>query len=76
MYSCIDSKADQSDKVKIEDVQNEIKSVVTWNKRRLVTFNASETKLISINNLREPSLSSISMADADPRRVTHCALSG
>lgn len=66
VYSRLDIKSDHFDKVKLAaDVQNYIQSVVKWGKGRHVNLNASKTKPIYINNLRDSFLLLINTADGN-----------
>lgn len=66
IYSFISDKSDNSDKVKlVTSLENEVKSVFNRDKAFLVNFNASEAKLLSFNDHREPSLPSVIRADAN-----------
>lgn len=59
-------KNDQLDKVKMAtDVQNYHQAVVNRAKRWLINFNASKTIILTINHLRDASLLSVNMADAN-----------
>ena len=44
-----------------EDPEYDLRSVTEWGERWLVSFNASKTKLLSINKYKNPNLPPISM---------------
>lgn len=69
------AKNDQLDEVKMAtDVQNYLQAVVNRAKRWLINFNASKT-ILTINHLRDASLLSVNMADANlQKRHTLCLL--
>lgn len=65
IYTCLNNKSDQFDKVmQAADLINNTPSVVKWAKEWLVNFNATNSKLLSVNHLRDLFLPSTSMADA------------
>ncbi|CAE1157727.1 unnamed protein product [Acanthosepion pharaonis] len=65
IYSCLKNKSSLADKTHLAvRLEKDLQSIVNWGKIWLVNFNASKTKLLSINHHREPSLPSIIMSDA------------
>ena len=62
LYSCLGKSAELFDKVEMAaDLEYDLRSVVEWGKKWLVTFSSTKTKLLSINNFREPFLPPVSM---------------
>ena len=45
-----------------ETLEDDLKSVVEWGQKWMVTFNAAKTKRVSFNNYKNPSLPPIAMA--------------
>lgn len=69
IYFCLASKSDNFNNVKMAAViKTDDQSVDNRSKLCLVNFNASRTKFLAINYLRDSSLLSISMVDADIRK--------
>lgn len=68
-YSCFNSKSNRFDKVELAaDLKknNDLQTFIQCGKKQLVNFNALKPKLLSFNQLREPFLTSIILADAKP----------
>lgn len=54
IYSCLNSMSDVFDTVKLADaLENDLHSVVIWDKKWLVNFSASKMEIISFNHLRK-----------------------
>ncbi len=65
IYSCLKNKSSVADKTNLAvRLEMDLQSVVNWGKNWLVNFNASKTKLLSINHHRDPSLPPIRMSDS------------
>lgn len=61
IYSCI-PKSDMFGKVEMAgEIELDLQSIVEWGVKWLVTFNSTKTKLLSVNNFRDPFLPSICM---------------
>ena len=62
IYSSLDKTKSIFDKVELAaDLEVDLRSVVEWGNRWLVSFNAAKTKLLSINCFRDPFLPSVMM---------------
>ena len=63
--SSLDKTKDLFDKVELAaDLEDNLRIAVEWRQKWLVTFNASKTKLLSINLFREPILPSVFMNES------------
>ena len=58
------------------DLEDHLHTVVEWGKKWLVSFNASNTKLLSINRFRTPFLPSLLMNDSELTESTQIRLLG
>ena len=68
---------DVSDKVEMAaDLEDDLCTVVELDKKWLVSFNASKTKLLSINRFRAPFLPSVLMNDNELTESTQIRLLG
>ena len=66
IYSCLGKTNDLFDKIEsAAELEVDLRTVVEWGKEWLVTFNASKTKLLSINRFKNPYLPSVMMNDAE-----------
>ena len=70
LYSSLDKTKDLFDKVKLAvklavELEDDFRTVVEWGQKWLVTFNASKTKLYSINRFREAVLRLFLRMEAD-----------
>ena len=65
IYSCI-PKSDMFSQVEMAgEIELDLKSFVEWDKKWMVTFNSTKTKLLSVNHAKNPFLPSISMNGTD-----------
>ena len=77
LYSSLDKTKDLFDKVEMAaELEDDLRTVVEWGQKWLVTFNASKTKLLSINRFREPVLPSVLMNGSTLTESSHIRLLG
>ena len=66
VYSCLGKTNDVFDKVEMAaELEVDLRTVVEWGDKWLVTFNAYKTKLLSMNRFKDPFLPSIVMNGAE-----------
>ena len=77
LYSSLGKTNDVSDKVEMAaDLDDDLRTVVEWGEKWLLSFNASKTKLLSINRFRTPFLPSVLMNDSELTESTQIRLLG
>ena len=77
VYSCLGKTNDVFDKVGMAaELGVDLHTVVEWGDKWLVTFNASKTKLLSMNRFKDPFLPSIVMNGAQLPENMHFRLLG
>ena len=77
VYSCLGKTNDVFDKVEMAaKLEVDLCTVVEWGDKWLVTFNASKTKLLSMNRFKDPFLPSIVMNGAELPENKHFRLLG
>ena len=76
VYSSI-TGSDQFEKVEMAaELEYDLRGIVEWGNRWLVTFNATKTKLLSFNHHRDPSLVPVKMNDIELPKSTSFRLLG
>ena len=76
VYSSI-TGSDQFEKVEMAaELEYDLRGIVEWGNRWLVTFNATKTKLLSFNHHRDPSLVPVKMNDIELPENTSFRLLG
>ena len=66
VYSCLGKTNDVFDKVEMAaELEVDLRTVVEWGDKWLVTFNASKTKILPMNRFKDPFLPSIVMNGAE-----------
>ena len=76
-YSFLGKTIDVRAKVEMAaDLEDDLRTVVEWGKKWLVSFNASKAKLLSINRFRTPFLPSMLMNDSELTESTQIQLLG
>ena len=77
VYSCLGKTNDVFDKVEMAaELEVDLRTVVEWGDKWLVTFNSSKTKLLSINRFKDPFLPSVMMNGAELPENSHFRLLG
>ena len=77
VYSCLGKTNDVFDKVEMAaELEVDLRTVVEWGDKWLVTFNSSKTKLLSINQFKDPFLPSVMMNGAELPENSHFRLLG
>ena len=62
IYSCFGKTNDHFDKVELAaDLEDDLRTVAEWGEKWLVSFNATKTKLLSINRFKDPFLPPVMM---------------
>ena len=62
IYSCLGKTNDHFDKVELAaEVEVDLRTVAEWGEKWLVSFNATKTKLLSINRFKDPFLPPVMM---------------
>ena len=66
IYSCLDKTNDPFDKIEsAAELEVDLRTVAEWGEKWLVSFNASKTKLLSINRFKDPFLPPVMMNGVD-----------
>ena len=77
VYSCLGKTNDVFNKVEMAaELKVDLRTVVEWGDKWLVTFNPSKTKLLSINRFKDPFLPSVMMNRAELPENSHFCLLG
>ena len=77
IYSCVPKTDDRFDKIEsAAELEVDLRTVTEWGEKWLVSFNASKTKLLSINRYHNPYLPSVMMNGVDLPENKHFRLLG
>jgi len=77
IYSPLESSVDLFDRVELAgELELDLRTVVEWGEKWLVSFNAAKTKLLSVNRFKEPFLPSVSMNGLQLPESDHAKLLG
>ena len=77
VYSCLGKTNDVFDKVEMAaEIEVDLRTVVEWDDKWLVTFNSSKAKLLSINRFKDPFLPSVMMNGTELPENSHFRLLG
>ena len=75
LYSSLGKTDNVIDEVEMAaDLEDDLRTVVEWGDKWLVTFNASKTKLLSINRFRAPFLPFVKMNGSELTESTQIKL--